>query len=173
MKFPKNIRVLGKTLPSAVLAIIVMAGAASATLLVFYGQIVANYSVQQSVRLDNMVCQDEFGTGCTITSTETATIVAGTTIDDSPHNVENFAPVAADVRIDSASTCSDVSPVVSTTLTETSSADDYSSAFNSRASMSVSGLDLTQVLSESLQYTANIVSNPLYAPNINIYITDG
>ena len=27
MKFPKNIRVLGKTLPSAVLAIIVMAGA--------------------------------------------------------------------------------------------------------------------------------------------------
>jgi hypothetical protein len=169
----KALKILGKTVPVWLVAALAMAGVVSATsigLLTFYGQIVSTQTVNQAIRLDGMICLDTVGTGCT--ESPSYSDVEGTTILDSPHVVKNFASVAASGQINSVSSCGGVTPVVTSTITESSSAADYSLAVNSLVSFDVSGKTLADVLAQPLQYTDD-VSNPLYAPNINIFLSNG
>jgi len=88
MKFPKKIKVLGKTLPTAALAVLVMAGAASATLLAYYGQITGTFSVQQSVVVDN---------GQQVSDSMSGALGGETFCFE--HNLQNFASVPATVNL--------------------------------------------------------------------------
>ena len=170
MDLKKSVKIFGKIVPVWALATIALAGIASATLLTFYGQIVSTQNVNQAIRLDGMVCLDQYGTGCT--ENPTFSDVEGKTILDSPHTVKNFASISASGQINSASSCSGVAPGVTTDITESSSADDYSLPVNGRVSIDVSGVTLSQLVAQTLSFTDD-VSNPLYTPNINIYLANG
>jgi nitrous oxidase accessory protein NosD len=108
MKLLKGqIRFFGRTIPVFTLTLLMLIGVGSAALLVFYGQITGNVTLMQSVKMDDMVCTDETGTGCTASYSYTA-YGGETYIEDNSgnhHKVTNGAGIPLYVSF--ATTCKD------------------------------------------------------------------
>jgi hypothetical protein len=101
----KSAKFFGKSLLALALGVIAVAGLAVAGLLSFYGKVVGTATVEQSVRLvdpstdQELICQDSKGTGCTVTSYNYLTIVAGNTQNAGPFELRNYASNDVNVNI--------------------------------------------------------------------------
>lgn len=95
----QKVTVFGKQVSVVVLALVAMAGMASAGLLSFYGMITGTAIVAQSVKLDGMSCNE----GCS--DTDVTSGVAGSQIGGDDHALTNANPdVHAVVSLDSTPT---------------------------------------------------------------------
>ncbi len=63
--------------------------------------------------------------------------------------------------------------VPTNTITELSGGDSYYADSQSLISRELNGLTLNELLGSDLTYTVNVIANPLFAPNINIYLANG
>ena len=96
--FSKKVKLFGKQISAVALALIAIAGLASAGLLRYYGMITGTATVEQSVKLDGRQCGIE--PGCELT--ENVIGVAGTQIDGDVHSLTNANPnIDAIVSLDS------------------------------------------------------------------------
>lgn len=93
----KKVAFFGKQISATLLAMLALAGLASAGLLSYYGMITGTATVSQSVKLDDMQCIDSEGAGCTIT--EEFDVVAGNQYENGPYTLTNDADVDAKVNI--------------------------------------------------------------------------
>jgi hypothetical protein len=101
MELNKKVKIFGKQIPAVLLALVAIAGLASAGLLTYYGMITGTATVEQSVKLDGNQCG--INGGCELT--ETTGGVAGTQIDGDEHYLANANPnVSAIVSLDSTPT---------------------------------------------------------------------
>jgi hypothetical protein len=87
----KDVKIFGRTIPVFVLALIAFAGLGSAALLVYYGSITGEVTVQQAVLVDGAAWDSPTGD-------YEGTNVAGTTLIDDGHNLTNNAQVPATVK---------------------------------------------------------------------------
>lgn len=170
----KKVKILGRSIPIlAIVAIAASAGMVGAALLTYYGTIEMTADVQQSVLVDggNYLQPNIYG----------GDTVAGNTIVDGPHNLLNQSDVPITIAFGTTQT-GDGSPdgnvvgittTYTTTITEESSADAYYSNARIMAYLIVRNMTVSEFLAEDLEYTANVISNPLYVPNICFWITDG
>jgi hypothetical protein len=119
----ESLKIFGKTIPAAALALLALAGVAMAGLLNFYGKAVGAATVSQSVQVSSdgtswLTCTDVIGGDCTIT--DTFSPVAGDR-EFRTYYIKNDAAVSADVNIDDDSTPPEVdelgAAVVSTATT--------------------------------------------------------
>jgi hypothetical protein len=175
----KKVKFFGRTVPAVAIALIAIAALASAGLLSYYGMITGTATVSQSVLVD--------GKSYTEPITYTYSGVAGNTVVDGPHNLTNDADIPATVKFETTccnsttgqcgyetgAACEGITTTVTSTITESSSYADYASDSQRLVALKVSGLTLRDLLAKDLEYTVNVTSNPKYAPNINIWITDG
>lgn len=170
----KKVKILGRSIPVlAIVAVLASAGLASAALLSHYGKITGTVDVQQSVLVDggDYLQINTYGSGT----------VAGNTIRDGPHTLLNQADVPVTVTLETAQSgdgtpdndVEGITTTYTTTVTESSSYDDYYNNARIMVSKKVGDMKVSEFLASDLEYTVNVTSNPLFAPNICFWITDG
>jgi hypothetical protein len=96
MKMNKKVKIFGKQIPAVLLALVAIAGLASAGLLSYYGMITGTAKVEQSVVLDDTPCITP--DACVIKPTYS--VVGGDTYIDGPHSLINDANVPATVKFE-------------------------------------------------------------------------
>ena len=169
----RSARLFGKSIPLlAIVAIVMSAGMVGAALLSYYGRITGTVGVQQSVLVDggDYLQINTYGGGT----------VAGNTIRDL-HTLLNQADVPVDVAFETAQSGDGtpdnnvvgITTTYTTTVTESSSYADYSDDARIMVSLAVGDMTVSEFLALPLEYTVNVTSNPLFAPNICFWITDG
>jgi hypothetical protein len=182
MNLGKKVKIFGKQIPAVLIALLAIAGLASAGLLSYYGIIKGTATLEQSVFLDGKNVKNG-----SLEITYSYTGAAGDTVVDGPHKLVNNANVPAKISFKTTccnsttgqcgygtrQACEGITTTVTSTITESSSYADYVNDSQRLVALKVSGLTLNDLLTKDLEYTVDVVSNPKFAPNINIFITDG
>lgn len=146
---------------------------ASAAILAQYGSMVATATIQQSVRVD--------GHDYNVPITESfPNLIAGNTVR-TEHMLTNGAEVPAGVNFDTTYDYTGVTATYTATMKERSGSDAYAADSQRLVALQTGGIiTLNGLLAKDLQYTVNVLSQPVgpapiggYAPNINIYLSDG
>lgn len=147
------------------IAMVVLAGMGSAALLEYYGMITGTVDVEQSVLIDggNYLQENIYG----------ADRMAGSSVV-TVHTLKNKAVVPATVRLDTSYDPDEggIKTTYTTTVTEEADYDAYYDEARIMVSKKVGTMSVTDFLAGELEYTVNVVSNPLYAPNICFWITN-
>jgi hypothetical protein len=95
MNLGKKVKIFGKQIPIAAIALLAIAGLASAGLLSYYGKITGTATVEQSVFLDGKNVKNG-----SLEITYSYTGVAGDTVVDGPHKLVNNANVPAKINFE-------------------------------------------------------------------------
>ena len=152
-----------------VLAIALTVGIASAALISYFGQVKMTVTVGQSVLLD--------GKDYTEMPIEEAAAVGGGEAFCKYHwlKCEAGMPVAVHFETTYSPALADdeIVTTYTTTVTESSSADDYYDDKRIMVLKQIGDMTVTDFLALPLEYTVNVISNALYAPNICFWMTDG
>jgi hypothetical protein len=153
----------------AVLAIALLVGLVSAAVITYFGQVKMTATVTQAVLLDGKDYTE-------MPILEDATVVGGesfyryhwlkshTSVPVTVQFETTYSPALADAEIVTTYT---------TTITEAYSADAYYDDKRIMVLKQIGDMTVSEFLASPLEYTVNVISNPLYAPNICFWITDG
>jgi hypothetical protein len=96
MNLGKKVKIFGKQIPIAAIALLAIAGLASAGLLSYYGIIKGTATISQSVKLDGKSCTGTQGEGCTVNETIPESVPGGECFCFQ-HSLKNDASVPAKV----------------------------------------------------------------------------
>jgi len=153
----------------AVLAIALLVGLVSAAVITYFGQVKMTATVTQAVLLDGKDYTE-------MPILEDATVVGGesfcryhwlkshTSVPVTIQFETTYSPALADAEIVTTYT---------TTITEAYSADAYYDDKRIMVLKQIGDMTVSEFLAVDLEYTVNVIANPLYAPNICFWITDG
>jgi hypothetical protein len=151
------------------LAIALLIGVASAALISYFGQVKMTAIVKQAVLLDGKDVTEM------PTIEETAKVAGGQSFCRY-HWLQSQTSVPVTVLFETAYDPglwdNEITTTYTTTITESSSYDDYVIDSQRLVGLYV-GLTLNDLLAKDLEYTVDVTSNPKFAPNINIWITSG
>jgi len=152
----------------AVLAMVLLVGIVSAATISYFGQVKMTANVQQAILLDGKSYGD-------MPILETATVAGGESFCryhwlQSKTNVP--VTVLFETAYDPGLWDNEITTTYTTTITERGTYDDYYADCQRLVGLNV-WLTLNDLLEKDLTYTVNVFENPKFAPNINIFITDG
>jgi hypothetical protein len=146
------------------LAIALLIGVASAALIKWFGRVKMTATVNQAVVLD--------GVSYPTVIEETATVAGGESFCRY-HWLQSQTSVPVSLQFETwGSDLQGITVTYTTTITERGTYDDYYSDCQRLVGLNV-WLKLSDLLEKDLEYTVRVVENPKFAPNINLFITDG
>jgi hypothetical protein len=150
------------------LAIALLIGVVSAAVIQHFGQVKMTATVNQAVLLDGNDINN-------MPILQTATVSGGESFCRY-HWLQSQTSVPVTVLFETAYDPglwdNEITTTYTTTITESSSYDDYVIDSQRLVGLNV-WLTLNDLLGKDLEYTVRVVKNPKFAPNINIFITDG
>jgi hypothetical protein len=148
----------------AVLAIALLIGIVSAWTISYFGQIQMTATVKQAVLLDGKDINN-------MPILQTATVSGGESFCRY-HWLQSQTSVPVTVGLYTWPDEAGITVTYTTTITELVGAEHYYDDCQRLVGLNV-WLTLSDLLAKDLQYTVNVTSNPKFAPNINIFITNG
>jgi hypothetical protein len=147
------------------LAIALLIGIVSAATISYFGQVKMTATVNQAVLLDGKDINS-------MPINETATVAGGESFCRY-HWLQSQTSVPVSLQFKtSGSDLRGINVTYTTTITERGTYEDYYSDCQRLVGLNV-WLKLSDLLEKDLEYTVHVVNNPKFAPNINIFITDG
>ncbi len=158
----------GTKLCVAIVALsLLFVGGTYAAIITYFGMITITANVQQAVLLD--------GLDWTQPITEEVTVAGGESFCRL-HNLTSQTSVPVTVQFVTtyvpALTDDEIKTTYTTTITEEYDADAYYDNARIMVFKEIGDMNVGEFLAETLEYTVNVTSNPLYAPNICFWITD-
>jgi len=148
----------------AVLAVALLVGIVSAATISYFGQVKMTATVNQAVLLDGKDINS-------MPILQTATVAGGESFCRY-HWLQSQTSVPVTVGLYTWPDEAGITVTYTSTITESSSSADYVIDSQRLVGLYV-GLTLNNLLAKDLQYTVDVTSTPLYAPNINVWITNG
>ena len=142
-------------------------GGTYATLLTYFGKITTTAHVEQAVLLDGLNWDEPV--------TEEVTVAGGDAFCRL-HNLASQTSVPVTVQFVTTYvpglTEDEIVTIYTTTVTEEYDAAAYYDDARTMVFKEIGDMTVSEFLAEDLEYTVNVTSNPLYAPNICFWITD-
>lgn len=153
----------------AVLAIPLLVGIVSAAVISYFGQVKLTATVTQAILLDGKDYTE-------MPIEETATVVGGESFYRY-HWLKSHASVPVTIEFETtyspALADAEIVTTYTTTITESSSYDDYYDDKRIMVLKQIGDMTVSEFLALPLEYTVNVISSPLYAPNICFWMTNG
>jgi len=151
----------------AVLAMVLLVGVVSAAVINYFGQVKMTATVNQAILLDGKSYGD-------MPILETANVAGGESFCRYHWlTSQTSVPVAVKFYTDCYPDGTGITVTYTTTITESSSYADYYDNKRIMVLKNIGDMTVSEFLGLPLEYTVNVISNPLYAPNICFWITDG
>ncbi|MCJ7631562.1 hypothetical protein MUP77_04075 [Candidatus Bathyarchaeota archaeon] len=152
----------------AVLAIALLVGGVSAAVIQWFGQVKMTATVNQAVLVD--------GYGYPYVIAETANVAGGESFCRYHWlTSQTSVPVALKfyTDYDPLLVGAEITTTYTSTITESSSYADYYDDKRIMVLKNIGDMTVSEFLGVPLEYTVNVISNPLYAPNICFWMTNG
>jgi hypothetical protein len=147
------------------LAIALLIGVVSAAVIQHFGQVKMTATVKQAVLLDGNDINN-------MPILQTATVSGGESFCRY-HWLQSQTSVPVNLLFETwGPDLNGITVTYTTTITERGTYEDYYSDCQRLVGLNV-WLTLNDLLGKDLEYTVRVVRNPKFAPNINIFITDG